>query len=251
MPETKPDKVQYFTGLDLGQAQDFTALAVLEQSLVADKAVPRKMIRHYACRHLERFPLGTPYTDVCERLAKLFQEKPLSGSNLVLDQTGVGRPVVDMIRKAAIKAQLYAVSIVFGQATAYAGDGSYHVPKKDLVGTLQVLLQTQRLKLSSRIPDAKTLMKEMQNFRVKITAAANETFEAWRERDHDDLVLAVAIAAWRAERLPQVGPVKIVRELRSGLNLNTYRQGIPLSQGRRFGHLGLGGGFYGSGFGMR
>ena len=33
---------------------------------------------------------------------------------------------------------------------------------------------------------------ELQQFRVKITAAANETFEAWWERDHDDLVLALA-----------------------------------------------------------
>jgi hypothetical protein len=29
-----------------------------------------------------------------------------------------------------------------------------------------------------------------------VTAAANETFEAWRERDHDDLVLALALALY-------------------------------------------------------
>jgi hypothetical protein len=39
-------------------------------------------------------------------------------------------------------------------------------------------------------------VKELESFRVKITASAHETFEAWRERDHDDLVLAVALAAW-------------------------------------------------------
>jgi hypothetical protein len=36
---------------------------------------------------------------------------------------------------------------------------------------------------------------------VKITEELNETFESWRERDHDDLVLAVALAAWAAEAL--------------------------------------------------
>ena len=30
--------------------------------------------------------------------------------------------------------------------------------------------------------------------------AANETFQAWRAGDHDDLVLAVALACWWAER---------------------------------------------------
>jgi hypothetical protein len=45
------------------------------------------------------------------------------------------------------------------------------------------------------------LIKELQNFKVKITAAANEIFEAWREGEHDDLLLAVAIAAWMGERM--------------------------------------------------
>jgi hypothetical protein len=49
---------------------------------------------------------------------------------------------------------------------------------------------------------AETLETELQNFRVKITAAANETFGAWRERDHDDLVLALALAVWHAEKQP-------------------------------------------------
>jgi hypothetical protein len=35
---------------------------------------------------------------------------------------------------------------------------------------------------------------------VKITPATNEVFGAWREGQHDDLVLAVAIAVWQAER---------------------------------------------------
>jgi hypothetical protein len=39
------------------------------------------------------------------------------------------------------------------------------------------------------------------DFQVKITAAANEVFGVWREGQHDDLVLAVAIAAWLAERM--------------------------------------------------
>ena len=36
-------------------------------------------------------------------------------------------------------------------------------------------------------------------FQVKITAAANATFGAWREGSHDDLVLAVAMACWYGE----------------------------------------------------
>ncbi len=35
---------------------------------------------------------------------------------------------------------------------------------------------------------------------MKITLAGNDTYEAWREGDHDDLVLAAAMAAWYGEK---------------------------------------------------
>ena len=45
------------------------------------------------------------------------------------------------------------------------------------------------------------LQPELQTFRVKVNAlTAHESFEAWRERDHDDLVLAVACAIWWGEQ---------------------------------------------------
>ena len=72
---------------------------------------------------------------------------------------------------------------------------------------LQVLLQSGRLRIARELEHAETLQKELAAFRVKVTAAGNETFEARRERDHDDLVLAVALAAWLGERQgPTVGP---------------------------------------------
>ena len=74
------------------------------------------------------------------------------------------------------------------------------VPKRDLVSVLQVLFQTGRIKIAPSLPLGSVLVQELMNFRAKITAAGNDTYEAWRERDHDDLVLALAIAAWYAER---------------------------------------------------
>jgi hypothetical protein len=42
------------------------------------------------------------------------------------------------------------------------------------------------------------------NFEVRTTQSSNETFGAWREGTHDDLVLAVAMAAWLGESRPVV-----------------------------------------------
>ncbi|HEY7309269.1 MAG TPA: hypothetical protein VH643_07940 [Gemmataceae bacterium] len=69
-----------------------------------------------------------------------------------------------------------------------------------LISKLQVLLQARRLQVARTLPEAAVLVKELENFRVKITAARPETFASWREGQHDDLVLAAALAAWLGEQ---------------------------------------------------
>jgi hypothetical protein len=45
------------------------------------------------------------------------------------------------------------------------------------------------------------LERELQHFKVKInTQTGHDSYEAWRESDHDDLVLAIALSLWFAER---------------------------------------------------
>jgi hypothetical protein len=191
----------YVSGLDLGQAADFTALAVLEKTISPEPTPTGKYLASYSVRHLERFPLGTAYGAVTERLVKLFGDRTLKGSVLAVDRTGVGRAVVDMIYAARVGASLMPITITAGhKAEPDAVGTGWRVPKKDLVGVLQVLLQERRIKVAPQLPEAPTLVRELQNFRVKVTAAANEIYEAWREGQHDDLVLAVGIAAWAAER---------------------------------------------------
>jgi hypothetical protein len=70
-----------------------------------------------------------------------------------------------------------------------------------LVSGLQVLLQTERLKIAQDIPHAETFVAELRNFRVRISESGHDSYEAWREGSHDDLVLSVAIACWLGERV--------------------------------------------------
>ena len=64
-----------------------------------------------------------------------------------------------------------------------------------------VLMQIGQLKIAEGMRLAATLRKELLNFKVKINiATAHDSYEAWREGDHDDLVLAVAMACWCGER---------------------------------------------------
>ena len=44
------------------------------------------------------------------------------------------------------------------------------------------------------------LVQELMHFKARPTTASNDSLEMWRENPHDDLVLAIAIAAWTGER---------------------------------------------------
>jgi phage FluMu gp28-like protein len=174
---------RFYIGLDLGQARDFTAVAVIEYHIDS---------RQLHCRHLERYPLGTTYPQIVDRVRDLVRALP-AGSHLVVDATGVGRPVCDMLDEAGLPHQ--AVTITGGNTETATG-----VPKRDLVSVLLATMQGGRLKFAADMPYLKALVDELLNFRVKLTAAANDTYEAWRESDHDDLTLALALATYMADR---------------------------------------------------
>ena len=70
------------------------------------------------------------------------------------------------------------------------------MPKRDLVGVVQVLLQSERLKIARSLPEAQALTQELLSFEAKVTTAANDVYGTWRERQHDDLVLGLALALW-------------------------------------------------------
>jgi hypothetical protein len=117
---------------------------------------------------------------------------------LTVDATGVGPPVVDMFRAAGLDP--IAVTITGGHAASLVARRRWNVPKRDLIAVVQILLQSGRLRFAARLPEAAVLRRELANFRVRITESANDTYAAWRENEHDDTVLALALACWTAER---------------------------------------------------
>ena len=193
-----------FLGLDLGQAKDYTALVVVE--LVEGELVGQKPYHHL--RHIERFPLGTPYPSVVERVNTVMESVRFSRKQLVVDATGVGAAIVDLLREARLRP--VGVIITGGnEAIRDEEDNTWKTPKRDLVGVLQVLFQTGRLKIAEGLPEARLLVDEFLNLQVKITEAGRDTYGTWREGDHDDLVLATALACWYAEKVggrPKSGP---------------------------------------------
>lgn len=73
------------------------------------------------------------------------------------------------------------------------------MPRQELAATLQVLLQSRRLRVAPALPEATKLARELAAFKVKVSTSSLEEMDAWRQGTHDDLVLAVAVAAWMGE----------------------------------------------------
>src|SRR5215208_6670319 len=146
MPQTyfvaRPERIRpfaYFLGLDLGQSADYTALAIIEEPvwMAGRWASPATMDRSFydfvraesdrarppnpplSVRHLERFELGTRYTDVVERVREMAYTPPLAGKPccLLVDKGGVGAAVLDTFEHAGIRPT--AITIHGGSAVSY------------------------------------------------------------------------------------------------------------------------------------
>ncbi len=192
----------FIVGVDLGQAADYTALAVVQGGEEGELRL----------RHLERYRLRTPYPEQADAVAALVRDERLvvkhrnpwdpvphlEPPELVVDATGVGRAVTDLLKERGLRFK--AVTITGGD-TVNPVRGGYRVPKRDLVAALEVPFHAGALKVAEGLELWPALREELLNFRRKINLkTAHDSYEHWRETDHDDLVLATALACWWARR---------------------------------------------------
>ena len=200
----------FVIGCDLGQANDYTALCVLEKLRDTTSTIEQKGFEPPTCitstrnifhlRHLQRLKLGTGYPQVVDIVGVMLKALPAAkqAPALVVDATRVGRPVIDMMQKAGLRPIAITITGGFDENRVLSND--WRIPKRNLVSTLAVLLQSGRLKVAPDLAEGETFVSELSNFKVKISAAGHDSYNAWRESIHDDLVLSVALAAWFGER---------------------------------------------------
>jgi hypothetical protein len=218
-----PDPGRFVVSVDLGQSIDPTAICVLEittRRAAADARyhdppgpqVPEdwygpsgglkhpNRVHRLDVRHLERLPLRMPYPEQVEYIQKLLRREPLTlGTPLILDQTGVGRPVVDLFRRAPGLDPI-AVTITAGDGES-KGDhyNDYRVAKSRLVSHVQSVFHGGELRISEALEETEVLIRELQDFRATVSDTGHWRFGA-RSGMHDDLVLALALGVWWACR---------------------------------------------------
>jgi hypothetical protein len=210
--------MDHFVGVDLGKFVDPTALCVLCRSLAIDKqsGLPSRGARGeplytWEARALKRYALGTAYTSIVADVVRIVQRPELQPyPRLVIDSTGCGAPVAEMF-SAALRnipsVEMHTVSITSGESFSNVTNltrvnlvarGVWRVSKSQLIGSIRVVLEQRRFKVSpdpdtgKPIEHAAVLIRELQAFREKLTEAGNTTWEA-RQGAHDDLILSACL----------------------------------------------------------
>jgi hypothetical protein len=145
----------------------------------------------FRIHHLERLALKTPYPPQVARIGYIMNHLPRD-ANLVVDFTGVGRGIYDMLVDSGLSP--IGVTITSGFNTHWEGN-LVTVPKSTLVSKLVARLHGGELFVHESLKDWPVLRRELLNFRPQVTQAGVETWNA-RSGEHDDLVLATALCAW-------------------------------------------------------
>ena len=190
--------MRYVLSADLGQANDYSALSVVER-VGEELHVP----------YLNRPPLRTSYERIAkgivDRLCQLehvgaFGERADVGC--VLDGTGVGRGVTDMVlrelRERRTKPVVAFWPLVITGGNTVSRTGAYiSVPKRNLIISAVSRLQTGRLKIGADVPERDTLISELRDYRLRINVkTGHDSYEPWRENQHDDLLFSLCMGCW-------------------------------------------------------
>ena len=186
----------HIIGVDLAQSVDATAI-LIGQLFEVDEG--QRNALHLHVRHLELLPRNTTYTDQVDRLAALRFTSGIEGLErcpMIVDATGVGRPVVDLLRDRGLNPT--PVTFTAGDRSSFDDELRIHrVPKKSLVASLCVMLEKKRLKFAHDLPALDVLLDELQNFELQVSASGHVSFNA-RSGSHDDTVSALSLACWWA-----------------------------------------------------
>ncbi len=192
----------FIISASLGEGIQPTALAVVEQEIVKGRSwrAENKALR---LRHLERLPLQESYPDIVARVSTLLEapevkdEERCGGAQVVLDVTGSGRAILELFEAAEIKPIVVTIT---GALEEKVDSNDWRVPKVELVGALRVVYETERLKMAKSLAFVPTLLDELRDFKMRPPRIDPSDPESCREGQFDDLVFAVALAAWRASR---------------------------------------------------
>lgn len=192
---------RYWLGVDLGQANDFTAIcAIMDERLptVIDGRVkigPRERTVVFA----DKFR-GVSYTDVVQHLNRLRNAPPFAGkTELAIDASSLGRVVSDQLWDQGVPH--HAIQMTAGQE--WNRKGRYiNASKTHMIETTSVLFSAGDLTFAEGLPLRKEIESDIASFSLTTTAAGNQVITQSRNASgHGDLGISLIVAAWASQHV--------------------------------------------------
>lgn len=158
-------------GVDLARVQDWTVLYALNSK--------RETVE------IQRFQrIDWSFQEM--RIVEMYRR--LRASRLVIDATGVGDPTVQQLRRHGINLE----TVKFTNES-----------KANIIENLMLLFEQGVV----RIPQDDVLLEELRGYEFSVSRRTGNTFYEAPEGRHDDMVIALALAAWGVRNFSTVRPV--------------------------------------------
>lgn len=225
---------QVHVGLDLGKLHDPSALVVAEILPNQDSARRPDGLRmppytRYRVQRIQRLPLGLDYPQqvgyVLRMLTAIYElarweesighitfGAPDLAIQLYADATGVGGPIIDLLRGALehdtrLRWHVVLWPITFAHGERYNRSNG-RMGKAYLVSRLQALLQQQHIDLPAHDAEVAAMVDELKAYDIRVDQDGHDTYGAFKTGAHDDMATALGLAVLEdpADYTVSIGP---------------------------------------------
>lgn len=200
----------WVVGVDLGKSVDSTAIGIIHhtvrgldtgQANHVNMTWRQDMVQRFDLVHLQRLPLGMNYVSQAHAIDEIMHREPLksAGAELVVDQSGVGVGVVDLMEANGLR----PIRLQITAGAEETREGRIHrVAKTILISRLEAAMHAKELHVAAALSEAESLRDELKDFQRHVTASGANTWSA-RAGKHDDIVLAISYGIWWATSGPR------------------------------------------------
>jgi phage FluMu gp28-like protein len=164
--ETNFPTGEYYCGVDFGKLRDYSVVMVVKREGALLKLV-----------YMHQFALETPYSQVIGHIVRANQK--FSFRKVLVDQTGVGEPVVEEIRNQGLR------NVEGLKFTVQS--------KEELLSNLKIFMEQNRLV----IPYHRQLCQQINEQQYEYSKSGHLKF-SHPENSHDDMLWSLALAVYAA-----------------------------------------------------
>lgn len=197
---------RFWISADLGQANDFTAVTVIEdeQLPVLNDGIIELGPRELTVVHADKFR-GVSYVAVCDFLARMLNAQPFRGkAQLVIDGSSIGRVCSDVLTSENVP----HIAIQMTGGTDWSRKGKYTNASKTLIiENTAVLFASGDLMFADNLPLRSEIESDLASFTITTTSAGNQIIAQTRSSatGHGDLGVSLCLGAFAAQYLkPQL-----------------------------------------------